>query len=303
MPLPRRHRPTVPVWALLLIFSADGRAAEVPAPTYKAGTSEVRISFRATDDHGDPQTALKKDDFAIVDGGRVIRTFSSLNKADEDFLDIVILLDVSESVAEDFRQMANAALQLVSAKELAFNTSISLMTFSGTHSKLLCNGDCRGSDLNFLSVTPSGATPLLDAISDTSLFLSAHHRPGTKPVIVLFSDGIDTCSISSIQDAMRNLIDTQIALYAVDAGEPTKRMDGSSILRLMAETSGGGYFAMGEDTSAALLRAFDELRHSYVVTYKLEHAPGGYHSLRILPTRNLSLQFHSRSGYYYEADQ
>lgn len=303
MPLPPHSRLIAPVLALLF-FSARGRAAEIPAPVYHAAAAEVRLSFFATGEHGQPQTNLKKDDFAIIDDGEVMRDFISLNEGDEDFLDIVLLLDASESVAEDFKQMARFASWLVSAKELAVNTNISLMTFSGTRSALLCEDDCRDSHPNLLSATPTGATPLLDAISDASAFLSHRHRPGTKPVIVLFSDGLDTSSRSSIQGATRSLENTEVVLYAVDVRrKATNGTDGSAMLRRITEASGGVYFTMGESTTAALLDALGELRHSYIVTYKPEHAASGYHSLRILPTRNLSLQFHSRSGYYYGTDR
>src|SRR5579862_4776978 len=301
MPLSPQTWPNAAVLAFLF-FTAGGRAAELPLPVYHGETSEVRIGFLATDEHGRPQTNLKKDDFAIIDDGVVIRNFSSLNEADEGF-DIVVLLDASESVAHDFRQMANAAWQLVSEKELTFDTSISLMTFSGVHSAILCHGNCRDSHSTLLSITPNGGTPLLDAISDASLFLSHHHPPVTKPVIVVFSDGIDTSSDSSIQEVMRGLINSQIVLYAVDVGAHRSGTNGSTILHLMAEGSGGKYFLMGRDTNAALANAFGELRHAYVVTYKPENAAIGYHSLHILPTHNLSLQFHSQSGYFYGADQ
>ena len=53
--------------------------------------------------------------------------------------------------------------------------------------------------------------------------------------------------------------------------------------------------------AASLLNAvLEDLRASYVVTYDLPSHQAGFHALRLLPTHNLNLTFHSRSGYNYE---
>ena len=174
------------------------------------------------------------------------------------------------------------------------------MAFRGTRSRLLCNNDCRDSTRDLLLVSAAGATPLFDAISEASSFLEDRHRPQNQPVIVLFSDGIDTSSRSSMQDAMQTLIDSEIVLYAVDVNGGKQGEFESGALRRMAEATGGGYLALGKHVSGRLLNALEAWGHSYVLTYKLQHATEGLHSLQILPTHNLNLQFHCRSSYYYE---
>ena len=44
----------------------------------------------------------------------------------------------------------------------------------------------------------------------------------------------------------------------------------------------------------------DDLHASYVVTYDLPNHRPGFHSLRLLPTHNLNLTFHHRTGYLYD---
>jgi len=81
---------------------------------------------------------------------------------------------------------------------------------------------------------------------------------------------------------------------------------GTMFLRRVSEATGGRYFAFSlrpsqQDGAATVLNAvLEDLRASYVVTYDLPSHQAGFHSLRLLPTHNLHLTFHSRNGYDYE---
>jgi len=128
-----------------------------------------------------------------------------------------------------------------------------------------------------------------------------------RRVVVLFSDGDDTISKTSSEDALRAVVTSGALVYSVDlkaTGKGVKKgtggsSSGSSTLRHIAEASGGRYFSGGGQPSDALAAALDDLRASYVVTYELPRNSTGFHSLRILPTYNPNLQFHCRAGYYY----
>lgn len=79
---------------------------------------------------------------------------------------------------------------------------------------------------------------------------------------------------------------------------------GSMFLRQVSEATGGRYFSLHSSKSgsaATVLNAvLEDLRASYVVTYDLPSHQVGFHSLRLLPTHNPNLKFHSRKGYHYE---
>src|ERR1700739_155186 len=89
--------------------------SDTPPTTYRTGTSEVRISFFATDERNHPVENLGADDFAIVDGDMVIRDFRSLARANDTALDLVLLVDDSESMAPRFREVQQDILQLISS--------------------------------------------------------------------------------------------------------------------------------------------------------------------------------------------
>ncbi|MGD0989440.1 MAG: VWA domain-containing protein [Candidatus Sulfotelmatobacter sp.] len=289
----------------LFIFIAQlVHADDTPLDTYHSTSSEVRVTFFPTDVNNRAIDTVTKDDFVIVDGDLVIRDFRSLARADETVLDMVILVDASESVARRLPAAMDEVLRLIS--QTAVDSNLSVISFGGLQPALLCTGDCRTWEArqSLLSVNGSGTTPLFDAIAYGAQILSGRNAPGARPVMILFSDGDDTISKASSKEALQSVIDTGALLYTVDLtqvdsngarGNPS----GSAALLRMAEATGGRYFSMAEGGAGVLPAAIEDLRNSYVVTYELPNSVVGFHSLRILPKHNPNLRFHCRNGYVY----
>src|SRR5271157_3224012 len=114
---------------LLPCILAVGNADDLPSPSYRSTVSEVRITFFATDEHNRSVDSVKKEDFAVVDSGLVIRNFRSFSRSDETKLDLVALVDVSESVASRFRVGMHDVLQMVSQDQPVSEDSISVLSF------------------------------------------------------------------------------------------------------------------------------------------------------------------------------
>jgi hypothetical protein len=74
---------------------------------------------------------------------------------------------------------------------------------------------------------------------------------------------------------------------------------GRQVLRAFAAASGGRFFQMKDGSARALSTILEGYRASYVVSYHLPTHARGFHTVQILPTHNVHLQFRSRSGYYY----
>ena len=295
-------------FAVLAIFPAllFGRSGGDNEPLrYRTGTSEVRVSFFATDRNGLPLDRLTKDDFAIVDSGLVIRDFRSLAPSNETAIDIVALVDTSESVAPRFRGNMQNVLQLVHTQSTSVDQTLSVIQFSGLQSSVVCSGDCASqqAETKMAQWKAQGATPLFDALTYTARFVSSRRTSGVRQVVIVFSDGNDTISRASAREAFDSLLATGALLYAVDVGRSGTASDGSRALHQMAEATGGSSFVSSENTATVLQTILADLHSSYVVTYSLPSRQAGFHSVRILPKRNLNLQFHSRRGYYYDEDR
>jgi len=299
--LSHRRKWLFPLLFLILPHSAfAGNAIDIPAATYRTTVSEVRVTFFVTDDKNRPVGKIEQDDFAVVDNGMVIRDFRSLMRSDETALDVVALVDASESVAPRFQATVNDVLELVSQRQSAPDDAISVMSFSGLQATLLCSDNCRstGAGQRLLAAKAEGATPLFDALAYSADFMAQRRAPGVRPLLILLSDGDDTISKISSRDAVEAVIASGANVYAIDRSGNAPH--GGIGLQRIAEATGGRYFPAEAHAAEVLRTAQEDLRASYIVTYQLPSHAVGFHSLRILPKHNLNLQFHCRSGYYYE---
>ena len=292
------------IWLTLviLILPCNLAIGSAPGETYRSSASEVRISFFATDERNQAIDQLQKEDFAVIDNSWVIRDFRSFSRADETVLDLLVLLDASESVGPRFDATIQHTLQLISNAQLVSGDSLSLVSFSGTHASVICSGNCRSSsaEANVRALRATGATPLFDALAFAGDFMTRRHTAGIKPVLILFSDGDDTISRNSAAEALEAVIASDAPIYSVDLGSPDRVSEGSKRLQAMSDATGGRYFRIGDGADAVLNAVIEDLHASYVVTYQLPNHLPGFHSLRILPTHNLNLRFYCRNGYYYE---
>ncbi len=296
-------------WVILLLFVARCRPmaedASTPSdrPTFRTSVSEVRVTFFATDGESDPVAQLTNTDFAVVDNGMVVRTFRSFARSDETELDLVALLDVSESVAPRFRAAMSDVLQLVSREQSLPDDNIAVLSFGGPHPAILCASECRTSAAagSLLSVKTGGLTPLYDGLVFAADFMKQRRRSGARPVLILFSDGRDTISRHSAREAIDAALTSGALIYTVDITAAKNDSGGAPFLRYLSESTGGRYFSIQEGVAAVLQGVLADLRASYVVTYELPRKQAGFHSVKLLSTRNLNLRFHHRSGYYYES--
>jgi VWFA-related protein len=282
--------------------AADDTNGSSGRPTYRSTVSEVRVTFFATDENNHPLATLTKSDFAVVDNERVVRNFRSFTHSDETSLDVVALVDLSESVAPRFRIAMNDVLQLVAREQSIPDDNISVLSFGGMRPAILCSSGCRASDSvsRLLAVKSSGTTPLFDALMFGADFISHHRRAGVRPVLILFSDGNDTISLHSAREALEAVLAGGALIYSVDMRKSANPSAGSMFLRQVSEATGGRYFSLQDGAATVLNAVLEDLRASYVVAYDLPSHQAGFHALRLLPTHNLNLTFHSRNGYFYE---
>ena len=265
---------------------------------FRSTVSEVRLLFLATDEHNHTVQDLQRDDFAVVDNERVIREFRSFTRSDAAYLNVVVLIDSSESVLPRFRQEIVEAAQLISQSPWNSRDHVSVLAFGGIEPEFICDGNCRESFSLDRIVPRGGATPLLDAIAMATTLLVQRRRPEFWPVILLFSDGDDTISKASLSQVREEILNSGEQIYAVDVSNSKQAYNGSAMLRSLAEDSGGRYVRLSEGTNKIVSEVIDDLHSAHFVTYQLPNSRSNFHSIRILPTHNLQLQFRCRRGYY-----
>jgi VWFA-related protein len=295
------------VFLLPIPFSvAQDRSAPRPEEsqtlTYRSSVSEVRLVFFATDEHNRSVQNLQKDDFAIVDNERVIRDFTSFTRSTAIKLDVIVLLDSSGSVLPRFKQELKEIRQLLSNWNRSPDDDVSVLSFGGAETHPVCAGDCSHLTADRMASLPKGgATPLFDALSSATSLLSQRRKPDVWPVIILFSDGDDTISKVSFHDVLEKVMASGAQVYTIDVARGGRPSHGTATLQILANNSGGRYVELREGAVGIFDEVMNDLHAGLLVTYPLPESRSGFHSIRILPTHNLNLQFRCRRGYYHHA--
>ena len=90
------------------LCSLPAKAADEPGYVLRSDVREVRLAFSVRDAQGRTVPDLRPADVAVADNGRIIRRFRSFRPASEAPLDVVILLDASDSVATHIAEEVEA---------------------------------------------------------------------------------------------------------------------------------------------------------------------------------------------------
>lgn len=124
--------------------------------------------------------------------------------------------------------------------------------------------------LDTLRETEGGNTPLYDAMIKSVTDLAAREATRTKALIVL-TDGRDTTSVQTSEQAITAARDANIPVFAIGLGNPNDAasLDRADLENIAAQTGGRVFFA---EDPAALAGIFDELTAILADSYKLEAA-------------------------------
>jgi VWFA-related protein len=288
--------------------SEKGTDSEAAAgyDVFRAGTDEVRLAFSVTDRHGAPVKSLGPTDVAVADDGWIIRHFRSFRSAGESPVDLVILLDTSDSVASELQQKIADIRKLLRNPALGARDRISILSFGAGKPRLLCERDCNeaSAQARLEALRAGGETPLYDAMMLAAETLGQNRDSEARSAMLLFSDGEDTISMHSLPEALEAAQNLQAAIYCINT-RPMKRTTrrGDATLGYLAAATGGLSYAPGVSMDEALRAVLEDLHSGYVLTYELPERKAGRHSVRLLPTSNRQLSFRSRQAYDDSSEQ
>jgi VWFA-related protein len=286
---------------LALCTATSALESDQPEFTFRSNSSEVRLVFCATDQNDQAVAGLHANDFAVVDREIVVRRFQSFARADWKSLKVALLIDNSASVSAQFRREIAEALELVPSTHGIADDNLSVFTYSTAKPLLLCVRGCSAPEAvrQMSSLSADELTPLFDTIVAAASSLSKGDAQ-TQKALIVFSDGEDTISESSLPDVIGAALKNEVAIYAFDLGSSASS-HGAYVLYKLATETGGRYFLPRTDATRALRAIWSDFGATYIVSYRIPiHAPG-FHHVQIFPTSNLNLRFRSRSGYYYDS--
>lgn len=282
--------------------------ADDPSSTIRVNVKLVNVFSTVTNSGGAPVSSLKQEDFEVFEDGKP-QKIAVFQRESELPLSIVIAIDTSLSTRNDQK------LELDSARRFAHTIlrpidGVSLFQFSEVVDQLTpFTADIRAIDRGISRIHPGAATALYDTLylgSDALL-----QRRGRK-VMVVITDGGDTVSKTSYQDAMRAAQEAEVILYSIiivpieaNAG---RDIGGEHALIQLSRDTGGKYFYASsmDQLDAAFRQISDELRTQYLIAYypsSLSDSEFRRIEIKIDPATKdypnpSDLQVRHRTGYY-----
>jgi Ca-activated chloride channel family protein len=283
-----------------------------PEDVVRITSNLVTVPASIVDVYGKSVAGLKVEDFELRVDGQV-RAISEVSYSDTP-VRLALLFDNSSSLtaAREFEKQAairffrtvlrpvdqaaiyNVYTDIVLAQPLTSNVRALVQTIE-----------------NFGK--PEGATRLFDAVVQAANYLRP--QPGRK-VIIIVSDGEDTLSDVSFDDALRIAQSADCQIYAVQTKQieymmQTGQPGGSANLRSLAaerrlqefsaQTGGAVYspLAVGE-LDAAFAQISADLAQQYILSYYPvdEQQDGRYRSITLRVPSNPTARIRARKGYY-----
>ena len=302
--------------ALAAVLAVVAQAASPSArqgqePVFRAGTRTVPVYVTVTDAEGRLVPDLGQDDFEIYDNGKPQAISIFANEIQP--IMVVMMLDRSGSMVDNFRRVQEAAEQFVTRLlpadkarigSFSYRIQVDPRTFTSDRDELL--------HILYKELQEPGPTPLWNAVS---VGMTALTRQEGRRVVLVFTDGADRpgndrSTNISLGDLMKRAREEDVMVYGVGlagrspgggfgrrggggwgryppppgggspAGRTQKPDEGLS--KLAAE-SGGGYFELEstDDLGATFARVADELHRQYAMGFSPEKLDGKTHKLEV----------------------
>jgi VWFA-related protein len=266
------------VLALIVAASAlvaaghDGLTAQV---TFASRVDVVRLDVLVTD-RGRPVLGLTPAAFEVRDNGVLQRVdFVSFDEAP---VNTLLVVDLSQSVAGvrlgELRRAGQAAVAGMRGDDKA-----GLVTFS--HVVLALEPPTRDRTAVSAAIDRARAGGVGTALRDAAhagLVLAG--ADDDRPVLVVFSDGLDTSSWLRAEDVLAVARRSAPVVYGVVSGRGPR----NDFLHDQADATGGRVLQAdaGGGLETAFLRILDEFRHRYVVGFRPSGVAGdGWHRVEV----------------------
>ena len=290
------------VWVRAVALLEGGGAAEAVRLFGAAGTSEtvdvdfVELHATVADRRGQPVNDLRAEEFELLEDGRA-QELRRLERVADVPIHAGVLLDTSGSMAEVIQEVERAAMrffeEVITERDRAAVITFAdeprlAVRFTGQRERLAGG---------LAEIRADGETALYDA-----LVFSLHYFSGLggKRALVLLSDGADSTSKSSFENALEFARRSGVAIYTIGLSVPSNPPEPGMVLERLARETGGRSFRI--ERAAQLPRIYEqieaELRSQYVLAYQSD-ARGGDGFRRVeVRVRRPGVEARLPAGYY-----
>jgi VWFA-related protein len=294
--------------ALFLAQSSAPAPQQEPAATFRTGADVVSVEASVRREKR-PITGLKISDFEVLDNG-VAQEITDLSY-ERLPIDVTVVLDISASVTGPvLDQLRQSVRQLKS--DLSGRDRLKLVTFNMQVRRLAdFEAPASAADAAFDKLSGYGSSAIFDSVA-VALASPAHE--GRRHLIVLFSDGQDSSSITDPEvlfDVARRTTPTVAIVLASAIPEhmasPFARSPGKPAITIgrlydqLARETGGTVVttAPGESLSSTFRRVLADFRSSYVLYFTPKNVDrAGSHTLQVR-VKQEGAEVRARRGYVW----
>ena len=247
----------------------------ITAPASAQGADTLELRIEDMDTAGYPAVtmvvsvppemvgkSLSSDDFAVAESGE--RRPVTATPVPTDGLQVVLLLDASGSMGgRPIVAAKEAAQEFLS--EMPEGVEVAVVSFADEPTVLSpFTTDAQQTSLAIAGLRLGKNTALYDGlVAGADLFDGTE---GTRRTLVLLSDGGDTASVTTLEEAIVSLLNAEVGFYAVELQSP--EYDAEALARLGAATD--GIIVAAEDPDG-LSNVFVGVASQIVNRYKLEY--------------------------------
>src|SRR5712691_1966599 len=288
---------------------SQSRSDEGAATTTITKTvNEVNVVFTVTDRHGRYVKDLAKGDFSVLDDSKPADQIRSFHNETYMPLQVVLLVDASNSVRDRFKFEQEAAIEFLNqtvrprydrAFVVGFDVTPEVTQDFTDNTEALSRG--------VRMLRPGGGTAMYDALyyACRDKLLKSPQTGAVRRAIILVSDGDDNASHVSREEAIEMALRANAIVYTISTNFPSGG-SGDKVLQRIADATGGRAFVPFQLTDVA--NAFGQIQNDLRSQYALSYRPadfkhdGRYRTIEILAQTHKGLKVRRRHGYYAPAE-
>ncbi|HWE48275.1 MAG TPA: VWA domain-containing protein [Bryobacteraceae bacterium] len=294
---------------------AQNPPAAAPAATTAPNESEeqthivldvtrVNLLFTVTDKKGRFVTDLGKNDFDVIENKKP-QTIQQFTAESDLPLRLAVLVDTSNSIRDQFRFEQQAAVRFIQSVVRPRTDKLMLVSFDSAAEMVSdLTDDLRKLEEGVKGMRPGGGTAFYDAIyfAAKEKLMMDQPRDKFRRAMIVISDGEDTESKMSRDQALEMAQKADVVIYAISTNIKRDDSDGDKVLRYLTEETGGqAFFPFKiEDLDQSFENIANELRHQYNIFYRPEplKTDGLYHPVTVRTKGRKDLVVRARKGYY-----
>ena len=280
-------------------------ASPADIPKIRTATNEVNVVFTVTDKHGRHITDLKQSDFRVIDDKKPVEEVRSFHNETNLPLQLGLLIDASNSVRDRFKFEQEAAIEFLNQTIRRRYDKAAVVGFDDTPDvtqDFTDNPESLAKGVRELR--PGGGTALFDALFYTCRDKLMKLSPSgpTRRAIILVSDGEDTHSHVTREEAIEMAERAEVIVYTISTNVSGTKGTGDKVMERIADATGGRAFFPFQmrDVANAFAEIQQELRSQYALSYRPAdfRADGHFRSIEIVANDRKNLRVKARRGYF-----